>query len=246
MSLDDTASELADTIEEQDPEELPEPASSLVERVQSVLGEDGRSANFAILTGAVSLVRGVRAYRKGRRKRAAFRVLSGLFWIGLALAQRRRNSESSVDHADVADTGPDLDDVETGTEFGGEPATGGEVVDTTPADIDETDTAPELDSDVDAEDVDQSDVAGTDEIDGMESGGETDETTDTEMGAEGVDAERDDSAMEFGDPEMDVGNVERDSGGPEVDVGEVGTHADERAGEDAAEDEDERGDETAD
>lgn len=205
MSLDDTATELADRIEDQDPEELPEPASSLVERVQDALSEDGRSANLAIATGAVSLVRAVRAYRKGRRKRAALRALGGAFWIGLALVQRRRSKGSDVDSSEVADTSPDLDDVETGTQFGGEPATGGEVVDTTAADLDESDTAPELDSD--------------------------------------VDAESDDSAMEFGEPEMDVGEVERDSGGPETDVGEVGTHADEADGEDGDErDEDESAD----
>lgn len=239
MNTNDTVSAVAQRLDDQDPDELPEPASSALRRIQPYISDSARSGNLAVVTGVVSLVRAVRTFRKGDRKRAMLRALGGLVWIGIALSQRRRSGgkggggTGEVEQSDVADTGPDLDDLETTQEYGGEPATGEEVVDTTPADIDESDTAPELDSDVDAEEFDQSDVVGNDEIEGMEGSEEVegdertaegDESSDTEMGAEGVDAERDDSAMEFGDPEMEIGEVERESGDPDMEAGEMGTH----------------------
>lgn len=231
MNPNDTASEVAERLDAQDPDELPEPAASAVERIQPYLSDGARSGNLAVVTGVVSLVRAGRTFLKGNRKRGLMQALGGLFWIGIALAQRRvGGGGGGVEQSDVADTGPDLDDVERSQEYGGEPATGEEVVDTTSADIDEADTAPELDSDVDAEEFDQSDVVGSDEIEEMEGGEEsteTDEADEAELGAEGVDAERDDSAMEFGDPEMEIGEVERESGDPEMEPDEMGTHADE-------------------
>ena len=240
MNTNDTVSEVAQRLDAQDPEELPEPASSALRRIQPYLSDSAESGNLAVVTGVVSLVRAVRSYRKGKRKRAILRALGGLVWIGIALAQRRRSGggkganlggggegTSDVEQSNVADTGPDLDDVETTEGTTGGEATGEEVVDTTDADIDESDTAPELDSDVDAEDFDQSDVVGTDEVEEMADGEETsedDESVETDLGAEGVDAERDESAMELGDPKMEIGDVERESGEPEMETGEMGTH----------------------
>lgn len=245
MNTTDTVSEVAERLDAQDPDELPEPASSALRRIQPYISDSAQSGNLAVVTGVVSLARAARTYRKGNRKRAALRALGGLVWIGIALAQRRRgggkgpsggSDTGDVEQSDVADTGPDLEDIETPQEYGGEPATGEEVVDTTSADIDEADTAPELDSDVDAEEVDQSDVVGSDNIDELEGGEESpeaDESVETDLGAEGVDAERDDSAMEFGEPELEIGEVERESGDPDMEAGEMGTHV----GDDENEDE---------
>lgn len=162
MNATNAASAIADRLDEQDPDELPEPAASALRRVQPYVSADGRTATLAAVTGIVSLLRAARTLRRGDRKRGLLQALGGLFWVGIALAQRP--TPSTVDQRDVADTGPDIERVDTdGSD--GEHATGSDVVDTTDADIDESDTAPEVDAD--AADVDQRDVVETDEVESV-------------------------------------------------------------------------------
>jgi len=162
MNATNAASAIADRLDEQDPDELPDPAGSALRRVQPYVSADGRTATLAAVTGIVSLFRAARTLRRGERKRGLLQALGGLFWLALALAQRP--TPSTVDRTDVADTGPDIERVET-DDPDDEHATGSDVVDTTDADLDESDTAPEVDGD--AADVDQRDVVDTDEVESV-------------------------------------------------------------------------------
>ncbi|WP_135826615.1 hypothetical protein [Halorussus ruber] len=139
---------------------------SLAKPLGPALAKHAESGTLAAASGVVSLVRAGRTFLKGNRKRGVLQALGGLFWVGVALAQRRtgrgstagatRGGPSTSDLADVADSSPDIEDVETeGTDA--DHATGEEVVDTTDADIEESDTAPEVESHAEG-DVDQRDV----------------------------------------------------------------------------------------
>ncbi|WP_137283313.1 hypothetical protein [Halorussus salinisoli] len=167
-----------------------------LETVGAKLARHAGSGNLAAVSGVVSLVRAGRTFLKGNRKRGVLQALGGLFWIGVAVAQRRSGESggsserrSNSDLSEVADTSPD---VEEAVEPGGresDHATGEEVVDTTDADVEESDTAPEvgtsadLDTDPDDGDVDQRDVTGSTDVgDDAETDGRTadDEPTETD------------------------------------------------------------------
>lgn len=181
MNATDTASAIAERLDEQDPDELPDPAGSALKRLQPYLSDDGRTATLAAVTGVVSLLRAARTLYGGDRRRGLVQALGGLFWLGLAFVQRSRQSE--VDQTDVADTSPDIESAATG-DSDGEHATGADVVDTTDADIEESDTAPEVDSDVDADDVDQRDVVETDDVESAAEGEAESNGDEAESGAE--------------------------------------------------------------
>lgn len=161
------------------------------------------SGNFAAASGAVSLFRAVRSFRKGDRKRGLLRAAVGLFWVGVALAQRRRGKEpSGSELSRVADTGPDIEEAVEPGERETEHATGTGVVNTTDADIEESDTAPEAESpgesDLDATDadIDQRDVVGRSEAENAGESSEGDETGDAEPEA----------GTEGGEPEDEIGS----------------------------------------
>ncbi|NHN58167.1 MULTISPECIES: hypothetical protein [Halorussus] len=180
---------------------------SLAGTVAPKLARHAESGNLAAASGVVSLVRAGRTFLRGDRKRGALQALAGLFWVGVALAQRRSGGDgggpgrSRTDVSEVADTSPDVEDA---VEPGGrdaDHATGGDVVDTTDADIDEADTAPEIDesaevaSDVDEGDVDQRDVTGGTDVGDAAESGDADET---ESGAD-----EDETESEAGEDETD-------------------------------------------
>ncbi|UPV99282.1 MSCRAMM family adhesin SdrC [Halorussus gelatinilyticus] len=143
---------------------------SLAESVGPALARQAESGNLAAASGVVSLVRAGRTFLRGDRKRGVVQALAGLFWVGVALAQRRSGGfgatgESGTttgrdesDLSEVATTSPDVEDAVEPGERDADHATGEEVVNTTDADVEESDTAPEIESDADAADVDQRDV----------------------------------------------------------------------------------------
>lgn len=157
----------------------------------SLAGRAG-SDNFAVAAGVLSLVRAGRTFLRGDRKRGLAQALGGLLLVGIALAKRRRE-RAGPEPSDVVDTGPDLERAVESGERETDHATGEEVVDTKSADIEESDTDAEVDSDVETGDVDQRDVAGTgtvegeevesDEAVGEQSAGETDEGAEQASGA---------------------------------------------------------------
>lgn len=195
MSSTDAVSE---TFDAEDGQGFVDRAAALFETFGPHLDRHARSGNLAAASGVVSLARAGRTFLKGDRKRGLVRLLAGLFWVGVALAQRRGDSgESRSDSAasEVVDTSPDIEDVETGGSDREDHATGNEVVDTTDADIDESDTAPEESAEVEREvedaDVDQSDVVETAEVEDVaETGAETEsESEETANEPEGESAE---------------------------------------------------------
>lgn len=175
VSSTDTASETGDTGDRTG-------RDSLAEQVAPSLGDHARSGNLAVASGVVSLVRGGRTLLRGDRKRGLAQALVGLLLVGLALAQRRRKGGPEM--SDVVDTGPDIESAVEPGERETDHATGESVVDTKSADIEESDTAPEVESDAARGDVDQRGVAGTDDLESVESDGRTadsdDETDETE------------------------------------------------------------------
>lgn len=120
--------------------------------------------------GGASLLRGVRALRRGDRRRGFVRLGLGGLLGAVALAQRRSSGErdrTGVDQTDVANTGPDIGGLEGRDSSGDRHASGDaarRVVDSS-VDIEDADSSPELDSDVDASTVDRTDVveSGIDE-----------------------------------------------------------------------------------
>lgn len=190
---------------------------SLAKPLLPGLSRQAESGNLAAASGVVSLVRAARTFRKGNRKRGALQALGGLFWVGVAFAQRQfggsrspggsggpGRSHSGDELSEVVGTSPDVDEA---VEPGGretDHATGEEVVNTTDADIDETDTAPEEDlspgveREVEGDETDQRDVAERAEVENVtetgeegesgafsesESTSESDESPETDLGA---------------------------------------------------------------
>lgn len=189
-------------------------AGSPVESLARTVARHARSGNLAAASGAVSLVRAGRTFLKGNRKRALLQAAVGLFWVGVALAQRRAGgrseseASSTTEISEVADTSPDVEDAVDPGDRDTDHATGEEVVDTTDADVPSDDSSEVgVSSDV-AEEVaggqaDQRDVVGTDEIESAASDGgdegasgsdeesDSDETVEAESGS---DDERSDDA----------------------------------------------------
>lgn len=195
-----------DTVTEEVDERTDGLAGSLAESLAPTVARHARSGNLAAASGAVSLVRAGRTFLKGDRKRGLMQAAAGLFWVGVALAQRRAGgdaesapsgtTESSEggDASEVTDTSPDIEDAVEPGDHGTDHATGEEVVDTTDADIEASDTESEsgVSPSVESEDVDQRDVAGTDEIESAESsdGEEADaETADEDAETDDEDAD---------------------------------------------------------
>ncbi|MFC4549207.1 MULTISPECIES: hypothetical protein [Halorussus] len=186
MNPTDVASDATESI---DAEKAKGRAARLLSALEPRVTRHSKSGTLTAATGVVSLLRAGRTFLKGNRKRGLLQALAGLFWVGVAVAQRRGNSgPSGTEMSDVVDTGPDYENVES-RERDTDHATGEEVVDTTDADIDESDTAPEVDSDVDAEDVDQRDVADTDEVETAADSEESGEGEATDAEAAGTDEE---------------------------------------------------------
>jgi hypothetical protein len=153
---------------------IPNAVTSAMEALAPSVANRFGSENFAVVAGGVSLFRAYRSYQRGDRKRALLRAVVGLFWVGVVLAQRRGRSDGSGPGlSDVAGTSPDVEEAVEPGERETDHATGEEVVNTTDADIEESDTAPELDSDATEADVDQRDVAGTDAVEAADGSGET-------------------------------------------------------------------------
>lgn len=164
---------------------IPDAVTSAMEALAPSVASRFGSGNFAVVAGGVSLFRAVRSYRKGKRKRALLRAVVGLFWVGVAVAQRRGRSGSNLGESDGSDPGlsevargsSDVTDAVEPGERDTDHATGEEVVNTTDADVEESDTAPELDGDPADADVDQRDVTGTDAV---ETTSETDESSEAQ------------------------------------------------------------------
>lgn len=184
MSSSDAVSETLD----QGSNGVAQRAGSLAGSVAPRLARHAESGGLAAASGVVSLVRAGRTFLRGDRKRGLLQALAGLFWVGVALAQRRSGGAGGgqggarTDVSEVADTSPDVEDA---VEPGGhdtDHATGEDVVDTTDADIDEADTAPEVDEsgdvarDVADADVDQRDVAGGTDVEDVAESDDADET----------------------------------------------------------------------
>jgi hypothetical protein len=166
-------STVAAAIGEESDSRIPSGVTSAMETLAPPVADRFGSGNFAVVAGGVSLFRAYRSYRKGKRKRALLRAVVGLFWVGVVLAKRRGRSDSGgPDVSDVAGTSPDVEEAVEPGEHDTDHATGEEVVNTTDADIEESDTAPELDSDASEADVDQRDVAGTDAVEAADGSGE--------------------------------------------------------------------------
>ncbi|MFB1066216.1 hypothetical protein [Natrinema sp. H-ect4] len=138
--------------------------------LQSVRGgiESGLPAGIG---GGVSLLRGVRALRRGEREHGVGQLVLGGVLVAVAIAQRRADgrrdeTRADIDQTDVVSTGPEIDDLEE-RDAGGGQHTGDEArrVAGTSIDIEDVDSSPDLESDVDASEIDQSDVVetGTDE-----------------------------------------------------------------------------------
>jgi len=68
---------------------------SLSETLGPALARHAESGNFAVASGVVSLARAGRTFLKGNRKRGVLQALAGLFWVGVALAQRRSTESGS-------------------------------------------------------------------------------------------------------------------------------------------------------
>ncbi|WP_276300901.1 hypothetical protein [Halorussus lipolyticus] len=120
--------------------------TSLSESVAPALARQAESGTLAAASGVVSLVRAGRTFLKGNRKKGALQALAGLFWVAVALAQRRSGSaeesrsgsdfdstERGTDFGDVVDSSADIGEVET-DDTATDHATGEAVVDTTDAD----------------------------------------------------------------------------------------------------------------
>ncbi|WP_162224142.1 hypothetical protein [Halorussus salinus] len=177
---------------------------SLADEAGPRLARQAESGNLAAASGVVSLVAAGRAFLNGERKRGVVQAVAGLFWVGVALAQRRTDESGGADTATgpgesdlsaVASSSPDVGEAVEPGERDADHATGEEVVDTTDADIEETDTAPEVQRDTDTGDVDQRDVTdSTDAADAVEE-------TDAEDAAESQSDADDESAS--GDVDTD-------------------------------------------
>jgi hypothetical protein len=194
MNSSDAVSEMTDA--ERD-SEIPSAVTSVMETLAPSAARGVKSSNFAAVSSAVSLYRAFKSFRKGDRKRGLLRAGVGLFWVGVVLAQRRRKKRSAgSDASNVTDAGSDLEDAIDPGERETDHATGSEVVNTTDADIDESDTAPEVETSAEigreaSEDVDQRDVMGSDEVEAVSESDEDDETAVGEMGTETADDETD-------------------------------------------------------
>jgi hypothetical protein len=174
---------------------------SVAETVGPTLARQAESGNLAAASGVVSLVRAGRTFLKGNRKRGVVQALAGLFWIGVALAQRRSEETGTSDTATqrdesdpaaVVSSSPSVEEAVEPSDRDADHATGEAVVDTTDADIEETDTAPAVESDAEVGDVDQRDVTdSTDVADAAEESDTEDaaEESDTEDAAEESDTE---------------------------------------------------------
>lgn len=138
--------------------------------LQSVRGgiESGLPAGVG---GGVSLLRGVRALRRGEREHGVGQLVLGGVLVAVAIAQRRTDgrrdeNRADIDQTDVVSTAPEIGDLEE-RDAGGGRHTGDEArrVAGTSIDIEDVDSSPDLESDVDATGIDQSDVVetGTDE-----------------------------------------------------------------------------------
>jgi hypothetical protein len=215
MSGTDAVSE---ALGEENDSAIPDGVTSLMETLAPSVADRFGSGNFATVAGGVSLFRAYRSYRKGRRKRALLRGAVGLFWVAVAVAQRRGRSDSGPGPSEVANTSPDLEEAVEPGERDTDHATGSEVVNTTDADIEESDTAPELDSDASDADVDQRDVVGTDEVETAieEAEGEASESGETdsegtesnETGSEGTETEETDGERTDSSGDAETGSAE--------------------------------------
>ena len=187
---------------------------SVAETVGPTLARQAESGNLAAASGVVSLVRAGRTFLKGNRKRGVVQALAGLFWIGVALAQRRSEETGTSDTAtqqgesdptEVVSSSPEVGDAVEPDARDADHATGEAVVDTTDADIEETDTAPSVESDAEVGDVDQRDVAdSTDAADAAEESGAEDTAenrSDAESASGDADATDDSEAATAGDAE---------------------------------------------
>lgn len=148
-----------------------ETASGGASSVKDIVGKAARSGSLSAASGGITLLRAVQALRRGDRRRAGIRFLAAAFWIGVAVFQRRSGGNESgglgsvgddVDQRSVADTSPDIGSIESDTATDGPDADGdpSDVVDTTSADLDESNTATEFDGG-DANDIDERDVVDT-------------------------------------------------------------------------------------
>lgn len=178
--------------------------TSLSESVAPALARQAKSGNLAAASGVVSLVRAGRTFLKGNRKKGALQALTGLFWVAVALAQRRSGSteessagsdstEREADFGDVVDSSPDIGEVET-SDTGTDHATGEAVVDTTDADIEESDTAPEVESDAEG-DVDQRDVVDSDNLDDVETDDAEDSDDSESLSGDAAEADADETTQ---------------------------------------------------
>jgi len=123
---------------------------SVAEEAGPTLARQAESGNLAVASGVVSLVAAGRAFLTGERKRGVVQALAGLFWVGVALAQRRADESGGADTATrpgesdlsaVASSSPDVEEAVEPDARDTDHATGEEVVDTTDADIEGGDEA---------------------------------------------------------------------------------------------------------
>ncbi|PGF16913.1 hypothetical protein CP556_12800 [Natrinema sp. CBA1119] len=171
MSKRDPTTETGDSpATESEHSESKRSRESVSRALQSVRGgiESGLPAGIG---GGVSLLRGVRALRRGEREHGVGQLVLGGVLVAVAIAQRRADgrrdeTRADIDQTDVVSTAPEIDDLEDRDAVGGR-HTGDEArrVAGTSIDIEDVDSSPDLESDVDASKIDQLDVVetGTDE-----------------------------------------------------------------------------------
>lgn len=152
--------------------------------------------------GAVTVLRGLGALRRGETGRGLFRLATGVLLLALAVAQRRTRDDQSggsdaspFDQTDVTGSTSDLDDVSSGLDASDEgPETDGD-----PADV--VDTGP------DVEDV----SSGLDDDDSPAIGGREDidstDVTDTGPDVEGIDPDPDPGSSSQERADRDDANV---------------------------------------
>jgi len=183
-----------------------------------------RAAGSGVLAGvggSVSLLRGIRAIRRGNWGRGPVRVLLGALFLGVAAVQRRPTRRTGRDATNVVDTSPDIEDIGTDESAGESGRHAGEeaaaVADTSPSveDLESaTDDGGEAESGA-ASDRNESDAAS--------------DVVDTGPDIESVDQESkpdrdasDDEVAAVGGSSPDIGDLESttdDEGEAEADEG---------------------------
>ena len=183
-------------------------ATAYARKLRPSLSKHARSGTMSGVTGGLSVLRGIREIRRGKRFRGLARILTGLVLVGVAVTQRRNaRGRGDVDQSDVVSTGPDdLEAAATDDDAGVEHREDVDDAVDTGADIDDIDPD-ERGEDLGEGDVDEREVVdtGTDAVDATEESGEA-----------GTEAENEGEASDDGQTE--ASRDEAETVGDDVDV----------------------------